>query len=160
MKLLIDASVAVKWFVAESGANDALAILDRNDLCFSPNLIVAELANALNKKRNLGHICTDQMHLAITSLPGMIKFIDDRDIVGRALVFAADLQHPVYDCFYLSAAVHIGATMVTADAIFHKKPVEFGLGGIVRFPGTENKKLLAETSIAQAPGLSKNPGEG
>ena len=34
---------------------------------------------------------------------------------------AADIDHPVYDCFHLALAIQTGYPLVTADARFHAK---------------------------------------
>ena len=47
MKLVVDASVAVKWFVDEAGA-DRAAALQGESVC-APDLIFAEVGNALWK---------------------------------------------------------------------------------------------------------------
>ena len=44
--LVIDASVALKWFVEEDGTQQAAAILDGTELLIAPDLIVAEVCNA------------------------------------------------------------------------------------------------------------------
>ena len=148
MKLLVDASVAVKWFVEEGGSADAIAILDRGDQCFAPNLIIAEVANALNKKRKLGLAKTDQLVLAMQALPRMIGLVSDIDIVESALDIALELQHPVYDCFYLAASIHIGAPMVTADAIFYKTASHYGYSDVVRLLGAEAYDSIVQISIS------------
>ena len=46
MTVVIDASVALKWFVEEQGTEQAAALLAGQDLLIAPDLIVAEVANA------------------------------------------------------------------------------------------------------------------
>jgi predicted nucleic acid-binding protein len=48
-RLVIDASVAVKWVVEEEGTAEALALLRASKLV-APELLVAECANILWKK--------------------------------------------------------------------------------------------------------------
>lgn len=49
MKLVIDASVAIKWVVDEPGTTEALA-LRRKAKLIAPDLLIAECANILWKK--------------------------------------------------------------------------------------------------------------
>ena len=49
MTLVVDASVAVKWFVEEDGRQQALQILDLDER-EAPDLIIAEVANVIWKK--------------------------------------------------------------------------------------------------------------
>ena len=46
MTLVVDASVAFKWFVQEEGTDRAVALLERGEPFIAPDLIVAELCNA------------------------------------------------------------------------------------------------------------------
>jgi predicted nucleic acid-binding protein len=48
-RLVIDASIAIKWVVQEEGTEDALALRTRAEL-IAPDLIIAECANILWKK--------------------------------------------------------------------------------------------------------------
>ena len=49
MTLVIDASIAAKWFVEEPGRAQALEVLDETDRQ-APDLVVAEVANVIWKK--------------------------------------------------------------------------------------------------------------
>ena len=42
-------------------------------------------------------------------------------LTSAAARLAVDLDHPVYDCFYLALAVQTQYPVVTADARFHDK---------------------------------------
>ena len=43
--LVLDASVAVKWFVEEPGTAAALALLAEDESLIAPELVIAEVAN-------------------------------------------------------------------------------------------------------------------
>lgn len=53
-KLVIDASVAIKWYVPEAGSQEASAILDRPETLLAPDLLAAEFGNVLWKKVSAG----------------------------------------------------------------------------------------------------------
>ena len=44
-----------------------------------------------------------------------------RQLAASAVRLAVDLDHPVYDCFYLALAIQEQYPVVTADARFHGK---------------------------------------
>ena len=44
-----------------------------------------------------------------------------RQLSAAATRLAIDLDHPVYDCFYLALAVQEQYPVVTADTRFHEK---------------------------------------
>jgi predicted nucleic acid-binding protein len=49
-KIVVDASVAIKWYVPEIHADAAVRILEGDFVLCAPDLIGAELANAIWKK--------------------------------------------------------------------------------------------------------------
>lgn len=57
MSLVVDASVALKWFLAdETGADRALAIIRDEMALAAPDLLVAEVCNAAWRLARLGRI--------------------------------------------------------------------------------------------------------
>jgi predicted nucleic acid-binding protein len=56
MTLVIDASVAIKWLVPETLAENAAALLDENNRLTAPDLLLIEFANIIWKKARLGEI--------------------------------------------------------------------------------------------------------
>jgi predicted nucleic acid-binding protein len=119
MTLIVDASVAVKWGVLESGAAAAMALITRPERRVAPDLVIAEIANTLWKKEQRGEINAPDRGVALTAcLGGYDEFAPMRSLVARALDLAIQLGHPAYDCFYLALAEAHGGTIVTADARF------------------------------------------
>jgi predicted nucleic acid-binding protein len=101
MPFVIDASVAIKWVVAEPGSAEALALLDAN--LAAPDLLIAECTNALARLVRLGMLGQPAVQTAITFLSGVpIDLVATRPLMPRALDMAGRLQHPAYDCFYLA----------------------------------------------------------
>ena len=116
MTMIIDASVAVKWFVDEDGHEDALALLDRDHDFHAPDLILSETANTAWKKCRRGEITRDQAAAMVTALPHYFSRLwPAPELVTRALELAFNLDHPVYDGLYLACAEAVGGTLITAD---------------------------------------------
>jgi predicted nucleic acid-binding protein len=113
---VIDASVALKWFVQEDGSTEANALLTGPDALIAPDLIIAEVANAGWKAVRSGGMTAEQHDHAAARL--MLAF-DTLYALGplapRAVGISRELDHPVYDCFYLALAEAHDATLVTAD---------------------------------------------
>ena len=59
---------------------------------------------------------TDALRAVPVAVPSSM-----RQIAAAAARLAVDLDHPVYDCFYLALAVQEQYPVVTADARFHEK---------------------------------------
>jgi predicted nucleic acid-binding protein len=117
MNLIVDASVAVKWFSEEPGSKRAESLLasDDNNL-IAPDLILAEIGNALRKKAAKKLLTPRQALDAVRHAP---KFFDRlfplAEMATRATEIALDLRHPIYDCFYLALAEREQMELVTDD---------------------------------------------
>jgi predicted nucleic acid-binding protein len=116
---VVDASVAVKWFVPEEHSEVADRLAEADWILLAPKLILSEVANTFWSKigRKLMTVEDGQEHLA--ALPRFFDhFVDDDDLLPSALSLASSFDHPIYDFIYLTAARRRGAVMVTADRRF------------------------------------------
>lgn len=144
MKFVIDASVAVKWFVEEEGHEDALAILRRGDECFAPDLIVTEVAGALDKKIKANMLAPQHAVETIKSLQEHLSLLPSTRYALPALELASELHHPVADCIYAACAIDIKAHVVTADTDFVRKASKWGYQALVRQLGQETETLVSK----------------
>ena len=116
MILVFDASVAVKWFIAEPDSPAARTALASASRALAPELILAEVLNA-------GWSALRRSQITGAQFAGMSRsieqFFDDLASLGRlaprAATIARQLDHPVYDCFYLALAEREAVELVTAD---------------------------------------------
>lgn len=132
MSLIVDASVAIKWGVAEPDAEEARALLARKGL-IAPDLIVAEIANILWKKEMRGELAPGQRAISLQiCIGGIDEFVAAKDLALRALELSVELRHPAYDCFYLALAEAKGDEFVTADARLLSRLEQSGWAGQVR----------------------------
>jgi predicted nucleic acid-binding protein len=114
--LVIDASVALKWFVEEDGTQQAAAILAGPDPLIAPDLIVAEVCNAGWKAVRSGTMLPAQHdHAAARLALAFDELLPLAPLAERAVVLSRALAHPAYDCFYLVLAAERDIRMVTAD---------------------------------------------
>lgn len=112
---VIDASIAIKWVVEESGTEEALN-LRRETSLMAPDLLIAECANILWKKVQRGELSKDEASLAARLLQGAdIELVPTRSLLEAATLAAIELDHPAYDCLYLALAAARGCSFVTAD---------------------------------------------
>ena len=120
-RIVVDASVAIKWVVKEEGTDEALAVLERADLS-APDLLVAECANFLWKKVRQGEFSEEEALIAARLLEQAdIEILPTRHLLGSATSLAVLLDHPAYDCIYLALAVERSWQFVTADSRFQRK---------------------------------------
>ncbi len=123
-RFVVDACVALKWFVAETDSNDALRLLAPGNDLLAPNYVLVELANALRTSSALGRISTALAGQALSDASSFFaKLIDDGPLIASAFDVAVRLGHPVYDCLYLVAARAEACPMITSDAKFAAKLV-------------------------------------
>jgi len=117
-RAVIDASVAVKWVLEESGSPQACRL--RGARLEAPELLLVECANILWKKVRLGDLREEEAmeRLDLLARAPVIIWAVSPDLLMRALRLALDLRHPVYDCLYLALALQQGAPLVTADHRF------------------------------------------
>ena len=119
MRLVVDASVAVKWLVEEEYSNAAERLLDGRHELFAPRLMASEVGNALWLKARKGEIELSRAGALAATIPDMpVNGAADESICSDAVRLSLPLRHPVYDCVYLALAHRIGAALVTADERF------------------------------------------
>lgn len=118
--MVVDASVAVKWVVPEAGSDAATDLLGRE--LSAPTLWLAEAASALRKKKRRGEITEDEARERAQDLADApIEPIELPILLPSAMRIASELDHSIYDCFYLAAALLRDAPLVTADRRFVAK---------------------------------------
>lgn len=113
MTWIVDTSVAVKWAVAEEGA-DLAAPFFGGDVV-APDLLRSELGNALWKKVVRGEIGALQANAAFAEIADTLLFLPTDALAHRALEIALTISHPVYDCVYLALAEATGMPILTSD---------------------------------------------
>jgi predicted nucleic acid-binding protein len=115
---VIDASVAVKWYVSEELRDKALRL--REDFLSeivdleAPSLILYEVGNAIRHHPGATeHECASAVR-ELRNLGITIHDLDDA-AVGAAANLAFEEKLTFYDAAYLSLAKTIEATLITAD---------------------------------------------
>ena len=121
MEYVIDANVALKWFIPEPYSDKAEAILNgfrhHGLSLIAPDLIIPEVVQTLWKQsarsneitlQDARESCTDFVALQLPVYPSAT-------IAEHALNFATEENHPVYDALYIVLALEGGSALITAD---------------------------------------------
>ena len=117
MTLVIDASVALKWVLAEPGQAAADALLDED--LIAPSLWLLEAANALWRRNLRGELSVAEARERLSELfNAPVTAIPIEEDLTAAAGLAQRLGHPVYDCLYLALALREQTQVVTADRRF------------------------------------------
>ena len=127
MSWVVDASVAVKWYVRENLHEEARALLDNETVLVAPDWIVQEVAHAAFRKWRDNEIAQEQARTMIAMIPATFTELHiSMSLVTRALEIAFVLRHPIYDCLYLACAEAAEAPVITADHRFYRAAIDGG----------------------------------
>ena len=119
MSFVVDASVAVKWFLPEIHTAAALRLLGRGQRLLAPDLLNAEFSNVLWKRVRRGDITfveADTVLANFLTLP--ITIYPSGPWMRTALDLACSTGRTAYDSLYLALATANACPLVTADQRF------------------------------------------
>ena len=120
MKVVVDASVAVKWLFTEDGTAEARQLLAHRIALHAPDFVLTEAANVIWKKVRRREVADAQPYFEeLARLGNAVVLSPSADLVAHAAAIAIEIDHPVYDCLYLACAEVEGAPLVTADHRLH-----------------------------------------
>ena len=116
MKLIVDASVAVKWLFTEERSAESRQLLAHRIVLHAPDFILTEAANVIWKKARRKEIADPHPYIEeLAGMPDVVVLRPAADLVAHASAIALEIDHPVYDCLYLACAEVEAAPLVTAD---------------------------------------------
>ena len=119
-RYVVDASVAIKWFIPEIHSEDALRVRYSHYRLHVPASITLELGNVLAKNIRRGEITRDEGNVILKELKQLpLQRHADERLFPAAYRLALDTQRSVYDCLYLALAEVIDGVMITADQKFY-----------------------------------------
>ena len=121
--LVLDASVAAKWFLPRAGeglveeAFDLLRGHARGEIEFiAPDLFWAEFGNVLWKAARQGRWPSAAAAKALRQMQEQrLAIVLTEELIEDALLIALANNRPVHDGVYLALAVQRGVDLVTAD---------------------------------------------
>jgi predicted nucleic acid-binding protein len=124
--IVIDASVAVKWFLPEEGTEAALNLLEGPRELLAPSLIKLEVAGAITRRVRLGalslHDGRRQCEAWFQQIgKDTITLVSDEDVIEGAVQLALKIKHTLQDCMYLQVARRLEIPLITADGTFKER---------------------------------------
>lgn len=115
-RLVVDASVAVKWFVPEIHSEEALRLLKEEWVLLVPDLVWGEVGNILWKKKQRGEMTDENARFILQQLGRFnLAVHSSQELADTAWELASRLNRTFYDSLYLALAESQGCPLVTAD---------------------------------------------
>ena len=125
MKLIVDASIAVKWLIAEDHSQEARQLLAPRMVLLAPDFILIEVANVIWKKARRKDIPSPRPYIdELANIADAVALRPSAELVILATILATQIDHPVYDCVYLTCAEAEAAPLVTADERLARRATE------------------------------------
>jgi len=120
---VIDAGVAVKWFIPEEDSDIAHRLLTRYlqglDTPIAPDLLISECGNVFWRRQRQGDITAEEATESIADLLTLdIPLVSVSSLVQSALRLTMQHQRTVYDSLYLALAEERDCPLITADERF------------------------------------------
>lgn len=137
-RVVVDASVAAKWFIPEAHSDEASRLLELEAGLFAPDLIGPEFSNIIWKKLRRAEITrpeADEIMKAFATLP--LEIQPSAALLPAAFEIAAQLDRSVYDSLYLALAVAEKSILVTADSRLYGVVSESPLANHIHWVASE-----------------------
>ena len=113
---MVDASVAVKWFIPEAHSGDSLLLLEKDWSLLAPDLILSEFGNTVWKKLRRGEIKAIEARGILADFLKIPIFVyPSASLMEEAWSIAEKSLRSFYDSLYLALARIQGCPLVTAD---------------------------------------------
>lgn len=118
--LVVDASVALKWVVTETGSDEAADLLTgMTKGAFSlvaPEHLIGEVGNGLRKRVAQRVLVADDAVAALDAIAAIgLDLVSGRQRWLRSLSAALDWGVTTYDALYVLLALDLEAELITAD---------------------------------------------
>jgi len=118
-KYVVDASVAIKWFIPEIYAKEASYLQQSGYQLHAPAFFLLELGSVLCKKIRRQELNPKEGETILSELSHVpVQQHADQRLFQLAYQFALQTHRSLYDCLYLALAETIDGQMVTADRKF------------------------------------------
>ena len=120
-KIIVDASVAAKWFFPEEGSSKALHLLSGEYELMAPDLLYSEFGNIVWKIHRKGIIdSADALEIVNQFQMLPIDIHPTERLLPTAFEIAISSGSTVYDSMYLAMGLCTETPVITADNKFYK----------------------------------------
>ncbi len=161
MKLIVDASIAVKWLFTEPHSHESRRLLAPRIDLDAPDFILTEVANVIWKKARRKDIPSPTPYIKeLANLKDAVALQPSTELVIKAAALAAQIDCSVYVCLYLARADRLKDCAVTfpdpltiQGKYLFKPPLRFAPGG----EAAEDVKRWLPTSRESGKAIPRSP---
>ncbi|WP_448268083.1 type II toxin-antitoxin system VapC family toxin [Nostoc sp. DSM 114159] len=117
---VLDASIAIKWFIPEVYSDAARRLVGSNHTFLVPDFFFPEVGNVLWKRVRRGEDTAENARQILADLNAVpVEVYISQPLMPLALDIALQTDRAVYDSLYLALAITQQCQMVTADEKFY-----------------------------------------
>jgi predicted nucleic acid-binding protein len=140
--IVLDASVALKFFLPEVESDEALRLLASRLVFAAPDIFPLELTAAITKYHRRKLITIDEARAAEAAVSRLAVDLHPwRPLLAPAFELSLLLCHGVYDCLYLALARQLSIPLVTADRRMKQKALSAGFDEPIRLLSDADRLL-------------------
>ena len=126
--IVVDASVAVKWFLPEPGEEAARKLLSGDEQLLAPALIRMEVTGAIIRRFRQGDLSEQRARDGTQAWESMLQrgalhLVPDTEVFDDAVEMAFLARHTLADCLYLAVAKRLDAPIITADGPMRERGI-------------------------------------
>jgi len=117
---VIDAGIAVKWFILEPDSDRARRLLENYnqgaDDLVAPDLLIPEAANVFWKRAERGDLTPHEAEDNLRDLLALNLSLTASSLLAqKALALAQTHHRSLYDCLYLALSLDLGCGLISSD---------------------------------------------
>ncbi len=114
---VVDASIALKWFlIDEPYSDESIKLLNGNIALIAPDLVLIEVSNAAWKSVRQGRFTERNARMITEKLQSLFsRLIPTSELIKEAVNISFALDHSIYDCLYLALAEQKSTKVLTTD---------------------------------------------
>jgi predicted nucleic acid-binding protein len=159
---VVDASVAIKWFLPETHSETALRLQHLNHRPHAPAFVMLELGNILTKKIRRNELTQEEGKAILQDLKHIpLQRHSDMQLFRAKRMPSLDTCRSLYDCLCLVLAEVVDGKMVTADRKFYdalaKGPYAHRIVWVENFPSHNERHVsVRRARLSASLGLNQS----